>query len=95
MSRYKNAAEVLPSHLLARLQEFAAGEVLYIPRPAKRLGWGERSGTREALHRRNERIRQRRAEGATMDQLMAEFFLGYDSIRKILNGKNGLNRSLA
>jgi Mor family transcriptional regulator len=84
LSSYVNAAKILPSHLLEALQKYAAGQQLYIPRPDERLGWGERSGTRDALRTRNEEIRQRRAEGASIEDLMAEFHLGYDSIRKIL-----------
>lgn len=94
MSRYKNAAEILPAHLLEALQQYAAGEQLYIPRPDERLGWGERSGARQALKSRNEQIRRRYyQEGASIDQLMHEFHLGYDSIRKIVNGKNGSSHS--
>lgn len=93
MSRYKNAAEILPAPILALLQRYAAGQQLYVPRPDERLGWGERSGARELLRERNEQIRQRHREGAGIDQLMAEFHLGYDSIRKILGGKNGSTRS--
>ncbi|HWI64148.1 MAG TPA: CD3324 family protein [Symbiobacteriaceae bacterium] len=84
MSSYVNAAKILPAHLLEALQTYAAGQQIYVPRPEERLGWGERSGTREALKSRNDAIRQRRAEGASIDDLMAEFHLGYDSIRKIL-----------
>ncbi|HWI50977.1 MAG TPA: CD3324 family protein [Symbiobacteriaceae bacterium] len=84
MSSYVNAAKILPAHLLEALQRYAAGQQLYVPRPEERLGWGERSGTREALRARNDAICQRRAEGASVEELMAEFHLGYDSIRKIL-----------
>lgn len=84
MSSYVNAAKILPAELLEALQQYAAGQQLYIPRPDERLGWGERSGTREALRARNEAICERRAQGASIEDLMAEFHLGYDSIRKIL-----------
>lgn len=93
MSGYVNAAKVLPAHLLAALQRYAAGQQLYVPRPDERAGWGEKSGTRLALSARNEQIRQRRAQGATVEELMEEFHLGYDSIRKILQGKNGSSHS--
>jgi hypothetical protein len=88
MSRYKNAADILPAHLLADLQRYAAGEQLYVPRPLERRKWGERSGARTALAERNEQIRLRHLAGACIDQIMSEFHLGYDSIRKILSGKN-------
>lgn len=93
MSSYINAAKILPEEILEILQRYAAGQQIYVPRPDERIGWGERSGTREALRARNEAIRQRRSQGAGIDELMAEFHLGYDSIRKILQGKNGSNGS--
>ena len=93
MSGYRNAAEILPAHLLAALQRYAAGQQIYVPRADERLGWGERSGTRRALDERNQQIRHRRAQGASMEELMAEFHLGYDSIRKILQGKSNLSQT--
>lgn len=89
MSAYQNAAKILPAHLLKALQHYAAGQQIYVPRPDERLPWGQKSGTRRALDERNIAIRRRRDEGASIEQLMSEFHLGYDSIRKILQGKNG------
>lgn len=88
MARYQNAADILPPRLLAELQRYAAGEQLYIPRPAERLPWGARSGARADLTERNETIRQRWREGTPIDELMRDYHLGYDSIRKIVHGKN-------
>ncbi|BAD39186.1 conserved hypothetical protein [Symbiobacterium thermophilum IAM 14863] len=93
LARYLNAADVLPAELLAEVQRYAAGEQLYIPRPQERLPWGTRTGARAQLALRNEQIRQRRREGASIEELMREFHLSYDSIRKILSGKNGSNCS--
>lgn len=93
MARYQNAADILPPRLLAEVQRYAAGEQLYIPCPTDRQPWGARSGARASLVRRNETIRQRWSEGTPIDQLMREFHLGYDSIRKIVYGKNGSTRS--
>ncbi|MEW6031430.1 MAG: CD3324 family protein [Bacillota bacterium] len=94
MSRYKNAARVLPPDLLAEVQRYAAGEQLYVPRPeGVRMGWGERNGAREALRRRNRAIKRLHREGATIDELMVRFHLGYDSVRKIVGGKNGSSGS--
>lgn len=89
MSGYLNAAKILPAELLEALQHYAAGQQIYVPRPDERIGWGHRSGAREAIDARNQAIRLRRTQGASIEELMAEFHLGYDSIRKILQGKNG------
>lgn len=94
MPRYRNAAEILPPELLAALQHYAPGQQIYVPLPERRAGWGELSGTRAALHQRNEQIRRRRAAGVPLEQLMAEFHLGHDSIRKICGGKNGSTGSM-
>jgi len=88
VSRYRNAAHVLPPELLAELQRYAAGQQLYVPRPSERAPWGERTGAREALRRRNEEIRRLNREGAGIEELMARFHLGCDSVRKIVSGKN-------
>jgi Mor family transcriptional regulator len=93
VSGYLNAAKILPADLLEALQRYAAGQQIYVPRPDERIGWGQRSGAREAIDARNTAIRERRALGATIEDLMEEFHLGYDSIRKILQGKNGSNDS--
>ncbi len=83
--RYRNAAEILPASLLAAVQRYAAGLQLYVPQGTGRAGWGERSGAREALTRRNDRIRKLFRGGAGIEDLMTEFHLGYDSIRKIVS----------
>lgn len=84
MAKYKNASALLPPHLLADVQRYAAGLQLYVPRPAGRLKWGERNGTKDELARRNETIRELRRCGVGIDELMSRFHLGYDSIRKIV-----------
>jgi Mor family transcriptional regulator len=93
LAQYRNAAEILPASVLALVQRYAAGEQLYIPRPGERAGWGVRSGARRALFERNERIRQRRREGATLDELSREFHLSQGALRKILRSKNELTDS--
>ena len=88
MSRYRNAAGILPPELLAELQRYAAGHQLYIPRADGRAPWGERTGTREALRKRNEEIRCLHRQGVGFEELMTRFHLGCDSVRKIVRGRN-------
>ncbi len=94
MSRYENASRILPPDLLAEVQRHAAGRQLYVPRPAARARWGEHTGARERLRCRNDEIRRLHREGTGMDELMDRFHLGYDSLKKIVGGKNGLSGSL-
>lgn len=88
VKRYRNAAELVPPGLLKTLQRYAAGLQVYVPRGDERAVWGQRSGARKALDDRNELIRRRHGQGADIDELMAEFHLSYDSIRKIISGRN-------
>ena len=47
---YTNAAQVLPPDLVAAIQQYVDGELLYIPRRAEiRSAWGTRSGSRDFL----------------------------------------------
>lgn len=94
MARYRNAADVLPRELLAAIQRYCAGTQIYVPRATERRAWGERSGTRESLRARNALIQRRYREGVPIPVLMAEFHLGYDSIRKIVGGKNESTQSV-
>ena len=47
---YRKAADVLPKQLIAEIQKYIDGEMLYLPRKCKEHSrWGEKSGTRESL----------------------------------------------
>ncbi len=82
---YQNADSLLPPELLREVQKYVQGSLVYIPRPeAERLGWGAKSGAREALDRRNEAIRAAKASGRSIDDLADEYGLSPDGIRKVL-----------
>lgn len=85
--KYRNAAEILPEELLKQLQKYAAGELLYVPTPEKQKNWGEKSGFREKLLKRNRVIRSLYRSGMTISELAEDFFLSVDSIKKIVYGK--------
>jgi hypothetical protein len=86
--KYKKADEILPERLLKELQAYVSGELIYIPSlEGKRRGWGERTGSKEYLRRRNMEIRSRFRQGSTIDQLTEAFCLSYDSIKKIVYSK--------
>ncbi len=83
--KYQNAEEILPARLVAEIQKYVQGTQLYIPKQAgQRMGWGERNGQRRYLRQRNREIRRRYREGWSIEQLMGEYHLGYESIRKII-----------
>ena len=86
--KYKNANDIIPETLLAELQKYAAGELLYIPQlKERRKSWGESSGARQYLRKRNQEIRDRFDQGQTVDALSDAYSLSPDSIRKIIYAK--------
>lgn len=65
--RYVNARDVLPEPLVRELQKVVPGGCLYVPRDEEsRRRWGEASGYRDELERRNRLIREERAGGASI-----------------------------
>lgn len=85
--KYENAADVLPEELLKEIQKYAAGKLLYIPSGEEKKAWGETSGYRETLQKRNLMIRNKYVSGMTVSELADEYFLSLDSIKKIIYSK--------
>lgn len=52
--KYKKADDIFPEELLREIQKYVKGEMVYISNPGGiRKGWGENSGNREYLQKRN------------------------------------------
>lgn len=82
---YKNAKTLLPDWLLATIQNYADGELIYIPRKeAIKAKWGEANGTREMYHTRNTEILSLYRRGKTVCELAKVYNLSEYSIRKIV-----------
>lgn len=83
--KYSNAQKVLPDEIIKLIQEYVSGEYLYIPRKAgKEKAWGENSGSRKSLDKRNEEIYDKYCEGISVLELMKEYYLSDKSIRRII-----------
>jgi hypothetical protein len=82
--KYENAKDILPEDLLEKIQKYAAGKLLYIPLGNEKRNWGEASGYREKLQKRNKMICNKYAKGMTISELADEYFLSLDSIKKII-----------
>lgn len=83
--KYQNAEEILPARLVAEIQKYVQGTQLYIPKQTgERLGWGERNGQKCKIRTRNLEIRRYYQHGHSIEELMAMYHLGYESIRKII-----------
>jgi len=85
--KYENAKELLPEALLKEVQKYAGGKLLYIPVENESKSWGEASGYRQKLLKRNVMIVNRYKAGETLSELADEYFLSLDSIKKIVYGK--------
>ncbi len=85
--KYENAKDILPAGLLAQVQKYAEGKVIYVPRTDKPKGWGEASGYREKLNRRNALIRSRYCAGRSIFEIAEEFFLSPETVKKLVYGK--------
>lgn len=85
--KYENAKDVLPAKLLEEVQKYAEGKVIYIPRTEKSRGWGEASGYRDKLKKRNALICSRYSAGQSIFELAEEFFLSPETIKKLVYGK--------
>lgn len=86
--KYQNANAVLPKELLEEVQKYAAGQLLYIPKPEYlHCKWGEDSGSRKYLLERNQEIRRLFLLGSSIELLADRFCLSIDSIRKIIYSK--------
>jgi hypothetical protein len=86
--RYEKAKDILPDELLKEIQKYAAGRLLYIPNKEERKNWGEASGCRQKIKKRNCMICNKYANGTTVAALAEEYFLSEESIKKIVYSKH-------
>ncbi|MDT8718343.1 hypothetical protein IAI10_16880 [Clostridium sp. 19966] len=83
--KYVRVENVLPESLVKEIQKYIQGEYVYIPAgPAERKKWGEKSGNREYIKKRNEDIRNKYQNGYKICYLAEEYFLSVESIKKIV-----------
>lgn len=86
--KYENAADILPEELLEQVQKYTQGRLVYIPRRDERKAWGERSGYKLKLARRNQMIRNMFIFGNTVGELAENYFLSEETIKRIVYSKN-------
>ena len=84
----KNGANVLPAHLLAEVQKYINGELIYVPKKeSKKAEWGQLSGTKTELKKRNECIYKLYLEGISVSELADMYYLSCETIKKIVYGR--------
>jgi len=82
---YIRAEKILPEHIVALLQEYAEGQMIYIPKKKEsKAGWGALSGARDQLLKRNEDIYREYLAGARIVQLAEKYYLTEKSIQRII-----------
>ena len=90
---YINAEEVLPKTLVAEIQKYIDGRLIYIPRKDENvLSWGEKNGTRERLAQRNQMIVSRFYSGETIAELGKAYYLSEKRIQGIIHEYKGTKR---
>jgi Mor family transcriptional regulator len=88
MAEYINAKDVLPKTLILQIQQYVGGTIIYIPQNDndKKL-WGTATNSRNEIVERNNEIKNKKKNGATIDDLMSEYHLSYDTIKSIIYRK--------
>ncbi len=89
---YENAGDVLPEQLLNEVKKYAAGKLLYIPLEKEKKAWGEVSGYRHYLVRRNQLILNMFLHGVEIQELSKQFFLSEETIKRIVYSKKDTNK---
>lgn len=82
---YIKAEKILPEELIRKIQEYADGVYIYIPRkPGTRRRWGQETAYKSELQARNDRIRRDHGSGEGIPELSRKYHLSEKSIRRIL-----------
>lgn len=86
--KYINAKEILPDKLIKELQEYVQAGYVYVPaKNEQHKSWGELSGYRKELSKRNSIIISEYRNGASIEELAHRYYLSIYAIRKILYKK--------
>ena len=84
---YRNAQDIFPENLLKQIQRYVSGETIYIPAKNEKKAWGESSGYRAYLAKRNQSMKKDFADGLSIEQLSEKYCLSFDSVKHIVYSK--------
>ncbi|RDY24352.1 DNA-binding response regulator [Romboutsia maritimum] len=83
--KYEKAQNILPEDVIELIQKYIDGGYLYIPRKSSnKKSWGESSGTKNDLKKRNVEIFNKYKEGISVKELTKHYYLTENSIRRII-----------
>ena len=89
--KYEKAQNILPQDIIELIQQYMDGGYLYIPRKSEsKKSWGENSGIKSSLKKRNNEIYNKYSSGVSVKDLSKQFYLTEDSIRRIIRGEKQL-----
>jgi Mor family transcriptional regulator len=82
------AQTVFPSSLLAEIQKYVQGEMIYIPKlGANHDSWGANTDSKSIVSLRNKDILKAFKAGTSIPELSALYFLSEETIKKIVYRK--------
>ncbi|KAJ49389.1 Mor family transcriptional regulator [Clostridium tetanomorphum] len=83
--KYEKAQNILPRYIIELIQQYIDGGYLYIPtKPENKKAWGENSGIKESLKKRNKEIFNLYNKGISVKELTQRYYLTEYSIRRII-----------
>ena len=86
--KYINATTILPGALVEELQKYVQAGYIYIPaKDEPHKSWGELSGYRKELNKRNIAIIEKYQKGVSIEEIGDEYGLSIYAIRKIIYQK--------
>lgn len=86
--KYVNANAILPNMLIEELQKYVQAGYIYVPaKNEQHKSWGELSGSRKEINKRNKIIIEKYRNGVSVDELAEEYCLSIYAIRKIIYQK--------
>ena len=86
--KYINANAILPDVLVEELQKYVQAGYIYVPaKDEQHKAWGELSGYREELKRRNQMIVSEYRQGTSVEELADRYYLSIYAIKKIIYQK--------
>lgn len=89
--KYENAQNILPEYIIELIQEYIEGGYLYIPiRYENKKVWGEDSGTKDILKKRNIEIFNKYNEGISIKKLAQKYYLTEHSIRRVIRKQKSM-----
>ncbi|CEN88369.1 homeodomain-like protein [[Clostridium] sordellii] len=89
--KYEKAQNILPQYIVNLIQEYLDGGYLYIPRKNEnKKSWGEISGAKSNLRKRNKKIFIDYEKGMKIKDIAKKYYLSESSITKIISQEKNI-----